>query len=416
MADMKVITAVADAYPGKKDRLVISAPLQKIDDILGIDISIADAADTIGNAEFLVGIDDKTTLQVTVPYWRNDIHIVEDIAEEVGRLSGFDDIKPTLPIRDFTAVAVDEFDVFRTNIRKALVCAGMNEVLNYSFVHGDILQKAGLDAKDSYKIINSISPDLQYYRQNLTPNLLALVHPNIKQGFDKFALFEIGKCHRKSDGTNEEGVPIEIDRLSMVGASKSNSSGAAYYRAKRFFDYLCSSFGLKLDYKKLEVTNDSMTAPFEPRRSAIVTEVDGNIIGIVGEYKKSVAKGFKLPEYAAGFEIDTRALFAAAKKVGKTYVPASRFPATERDICFQVAVGVNAGDIVKSAELALVKIDLQTSVSVVDIYQPENGTTKNITIRINLVANDHTLTGDEVAGLMQTVVDSVVAQTKATVI
>ncbi|MEI6228738.1 MAG: phenylalanine--tRNA ligase subunit beta [Candidatus Saccharibacteria bacterium] len=415
-AGMQVSTSVADAYPGKKQGMTISAPLQRVNNILGTDINIADATDLIGRAEFGVNVADQLTMDVTVPYWRNDIHIIEDIVEEIGRLNGFDNIKPTLPMRDFTAVTISDFDVFRTDIRKILVRSGANEVLNYSFVHGDMLEKAALDPKDSYKIVNSISPDLQYYRQSLTPNLLGLIHPNIKQGFDKFALFEINKCHRKSEGVTDEGVPVEIDRLSAVGVSKSNVSGAAYYRAKRFLNYLCKSFNLELDYKKLEVVDDSITLPFEPRRSALVVDNDGNIIGVVGEYKKLVAKGFKLPEYVAGFEIDTRALFAAVKKVGKTYVPASRFPATERDICFKVAVEVSVGNIIKAAKLALATIDLQTSVNVIDIYQSENDETKNITIRIKLVAFDHTLTGDEVSGVIKTVVDSVVVLTKAIVI
>jgi len=415
-AGMQITTTAADAYPGKKEAIAISAPLSLVNDILGLDISIADVTDLIGRAEFSVSVTDQSIMDVTVPYWRGDIHIVEDIAEEVGRLGGFDGIQPTLPTREFTAVAVDEFDAFRTDIRKSLVRAGANEVLNYSFVHGDMLAKAGLDPKDSYKIVNSISPDLQYYRQSLTPNLLGLIHPNIKQGFDKFALFEIGKCHRKSDGINGEGVPVEIDRLSFVGASKTNVSGAAYYRAKRFLEYLCGSFNLELDYKKLEGIDDSIALPFEPRRSALVVDGEGNMIGIVGEYKKSVAKGFKLPEYVAGFEIDTRALFAAAKKVGKTYVPASRFPATERDICFKVGGVAQASQIINSVREGLSKTELTTSVQIIDIYQPGSGGTKNITVRIGMVSNDHTLTGDEVSVVIKTVVDSVVAQTKATVV
>jgi len=413
---MQVTTAVADAYPGKKDTSAISVPIQKIGDILGMDISAKQAADIIGNAEFGVIIDEPTTMNVTVPYWRGDIHIVEDIAEEVGRLSGFDSIMPTLPMRDFTAVAVDEFDMFRTNIRKSLVRAGANEVLNYSFVHGDILNKANLKSDDSYRIVNSISPDLQHYRQSLMPGLLGLVHPNIKQGFDKFALFEINKCHRKSDGVNDEGVPVEIDRLSLVIAGKSTESGAAYYQAKRIFEYLCRSFNLNLNYESLDGISDSLSLPFETRRSAAVCSSDGQFIGVVGEYKKSVAKSFKLPEYAAGFEIDTRALFAAVKKVGKTYIPQSRFPSMERDICFQVSRDVDVVQIVSSSQGALSKTDLKTSVEVIDIYQPEAGDTKNVTIRINLVSNERTLNGEEVSGFIKTVVDSVVAQTKAAVI
>jgi len=75
-----------------------------------------------------------------VPYWRADIHIVEDIVEEIGRLNGFDNVEPTLAERDFTAVRPSTFDGFRGKVRDALVRAGANEVLTYSFIHGDILR------------------------------------------------------------------------------------------------------------------------------------------------------------------------------------------------------------------------------------------------------------------------------------
>src|SRR5690606_18371173 len=102
-----------------------------------------------------------------------DIHIAEDIIEEVGRLAGFDTINVTLPRRDFVAVRPSEFDQLRSFIRQRLARAGANEVLTYSFVHGDLLQKVGQDPTDAYKVVNSISPDLQYYRLSLTPSLLS---------------------------------------------------------------------------------------------------------------------------------------------------------------------------------------------------------------------------------------------------
>jgi phenylalanyl-tRNA synthetase beta chain len=80
---------------------------------------------------------------VTAPFWRADIHILEDVVEEIGRLNGFDLIAPTLPRRDFTAVRPSEFDQLRAKIRAALARAGANEALTYSFVHGNVLEKAG---------------------------------------------------------------------------------------------------------------------------------------------------------------------------------------------------------------------------------------------------------------------------------
>ncbi len=125
-----------------------------------------------------------------------------------------------MPSRDFTAVSPSEFDQLRARLRALLVRAGANEVLTYSFVHGDILQKAGQNTDDSYKINNSISPDLQYYRQTITPSLLNLVHSNVKQGFDEFALFEMNKSHQKPQGETDENVPKELELLALTITNK----------------------------------------------------------------------------------------------------------------------------------------------------------------------------------------------------
>src|SRR5690606_38224343 len=174
------VSDVAESYPGKQEPQPIRLSLQKnINGLLGTNYTAEQVVSTLTNVEF-TAVASGDELTVTPPYWRSDIHIPEDIAEEVGRLNGYDAIASVLPKRDFAAVRPSQFDEVRAAMRQALVRGGANEVFTYSFVHGDILQKAGQKPEDSYRLTNSLSPDLQYYRQSLTPSLLGAVHPNIK--------------------------------------------------------------------------------------------------------------------------------------------------------------------------------------------------------------------------------------------
>ncbi len=416
--DAKVSSLLSDVFPAGTDGQRIVVPLSRVNDTLGSDFDIQQVALPLVNAEFSVDVASQSTIVVLAPWWRADIHIPEDVIEEIGRLNGFDNIVPTLPMRDFTAVKPTEFDSFRSLTREILVRAGANEVLTYSFIHGDILKKAGQDAGNSYRVVNSISPDLQYYRQSLTPSLLGLVHPNIKQGYDNFALFEINKVHIKQGGLNEEGVPVETDRLALVVANKNKLAGSPYYRAKRIFEYLCMALGLNPVYGQADnESTDPMNAPFESRRSAQVTDsISGKTVGTIGEYKLSVIKNFKLSDYSAGFEIDTRVLFDLYKTAGSKYKPISRYPGSERDICFQVKRDINYCQIIDASKAALKNVDYETVISPVDIYQPKTGDTKNITIRIGITSASHTLTGEEVASVIDSVIASVIAATKAKVI
>ncbi len=416
-ADAQTLSKVAEAYPGKNDRPTINISQALINDTLGDDIDMTKITKTLGNAEFEIETKD-TTATIKVPYWRADIHINEDIVEEVGRLNGFDNINPTLPGRNFTAIMPSDFDGFRSKVRKIMARTGVNEVLTYSFVHGDVLNKVGQKVENSYRIVNSISPDLQYYRQTLTPSLLGLINPNIRQGYDNFALFEINKTHRRQDGLTDENVPVETDMLALVIADKNKPAGAPYYQARRIFDYLCACFGLELDYQTIDdKLDESLMAPFEYRRSAkVVDKSNGSLIGLVGEYKRSVAHNFKLPDNAAGFEIDMKALFEIIKTKSNNYKPISRYPSSERDICFQVSSDTAYGQIIEALNDALKNAPVETSILPIDIYQAEAGKTKNITIRVKLVSHDHTLTSEEVTNTIESVIKVVATATDATVI
>lgn len=426
-AGAKRVSDVAESYPGRRTIQPVSVPTRRINDVLGLELSPEDVATIMRNVEFTVkddkeaasiGVQSGSVFAFTPPYWRADIHIPEDIIEEVGRLYGFDAITPTLPRRDFTAVRPSRFDTMRAEIRKALSRAGANEVLTYSFVHGDLLTKVGQKPTDSYRLVNSLSPELQYYRQTITPSLLNIVHSNIKQGYDHFAVYEINKAHPKQHGMTEENVPAEVDMVALTVASKKPKAGAAYYEAKRILDYLAKSLGMELLYAPIDADPGyPVTAPFEYRRSALVTDKKTNtFLGIVGEYKRSVVKAFKLPSYTAGFEIGSVPVLEAIQKLASDYQPISRYPGTERDICFQVPLAVSYQAIVDNVEAALHNVKLATSVTPVDIYQPEGATTKNITIRLSLTSHEKTLTGDEVTKIVNDVSAAVTKGTGAAVI
>lgn len=416
LAGAKVASPIGDDYPGKHEPIVVEVSEKQINNTLGTQFSAEDIKDLLENVEFKVEIKDLVAT-VTVPYWRNDIHIPEDVIEEVGRLLGFDSINLTLPARDFTAVEPDDFDKLRSKVRTTLVRAGANEVLTYSFVHGDVMKKAGQNPEQAYRLTNSISPELQYFRQSLIPSLLTNVHPNIKAGFDHFALFELNKFHTKIHDITEEKVPKELDSIAFVVAKSKKSNAAAYYEAKTYLEYLQIELGLDLTFESLEEdASYPVTDPFEPKRSARIWDTETRErIGVIGEFKKSVQKAFKLPEYTAGFELSTRALQKIAKKT-LPYIPLSKYPGTERDICFQVKRDVTFQQVIDAAAESLKKLDLLTGIEPLDIYQPEEGDTKNITIRIKLVSYEKTLTGDEVNDAVKELTENVTKTLDATVV
>lgn len=408
-------SAAVQDYPGVKDPIYVTVSEAKVNETLGTQFSAQDISNLLENVGFNVQFNELEAT-VAVPYWRQDIHIAEDIIEEVGRLAGFDTINLTLPRRDFVAVAPSSFDELRSTVRKSLVRAGANEVLTYSFIHGDIMKKAGQSTDNAYRVVNSISPELQYYRQSLTPSLLSNIFQNVKAGYDTFALFETNKVHQKSDGVNDEAVPVERDSIALV-LTNAKAKGAAYYETKAMLEYVCRVLGVVPTYLPLNDQTDATYAPFEAKRSALVVDSKTNeTLGVLGEYKKSVQKAFKTPEYTAGFEINPRVLLTSVRAVGFQYRALSKYPGTERDICFQVRPDVTYDAIEKSACEALANTGLITTLSPLDLYQPPEGNVKNITIRIGLTSYEKTMASEEVATVIDKVIEVVTGATDGKVI
>lgn len=410
--DAEIASEIVNTYPNPRGLRKFAIPTAKFNEVLGAKYDAETICKILQNIEFTNVSCEDDIVDAAAPWWRTDINIDEDIIEEIGRINGFDNIEPTLPARDFTAVSPAKFDDFRNDVRARLARAGANEVLSYSFIHGDVIKKSGQNPNDAFRITNAISPDLQHYRLSIVPNLLEKVNMNIRAKFDEFALFEMGKVHRKDVMDDDENdVPAESSQIGFVIAKKIGDD-TAYYAAKKMLEF--TFYADELTFHELNENDDlrDMVAPFEPKRSAIVKIGEQNI-GVVGEFKSSVRKVFKLPEYAAGFEINLDAAYAHASKMSTNYAPLSRYPGTEKDICFRVARDLQFAQVIDAANEAMANSisemsqKFEWSFVPIDIYRPENSTTKNVTIRVKLNNHQQTLTSDDANEIVTRIVHGV---------
>ena len=305
------VTGVTDEYSQPEREVKISITVGEINSLLGTDYTQDLIVQTLMDVGFRVN-ETNVALEILAPEWRTDIHIKEDIIEEVGRLLGYDNIEPTLPMHG-TAGKNSMFDLKR-QLRDLLTRFGANEVLTYSFVSERLLHKVGQDAKNSYKIVNSISPELQYVRQSLLPNLLEKTYLNEKLPVEKFALYEMNKVYQKTWGETAEKVPVEKMQLALVVAERKNHE-TAYYKAKKYVDEILQYLGVKAEYVPLKSKNAEYVM-FEPKRAAEIM-VNGELLGVVGEFKNSVKHEFKLAEYLAGFEINLDLLMEQMLHIAK---------------------------------------------------------------------------------------------------
>ena len=400
----EIADSKGDFYYNKSE---ISVSKDKINQILGTNFSSEEIQKTLENVGILTKNDNSETF--VVPFWRNDLHIEEDLIEEVGRLNGYDNIKLQLPKRTFRAVKKAKIDLLQSEIREILASSGANEILTYTFVHGDLLEKAGQDTKNAYKIVNSISPELQYYRQTLMPSLLSKINQNIRGGFSEFAIFEMNKITEKALGLNEENVPFEQKKLAFVYTK--NKGENAFFEAKNYAEFLFKKLSLKVEFVKFDLSKSPLSTEFEPKRSALIQISDSEgekILGVIGEFKKKIQKALKLPESTAGFELDLGILL---ENIGRTNVKIkafSKFQSVERDISINVDETRQFAEIFGIFENISSEFkDVEIEISPIDIFNNGDGT-KNISIRFKITPFEKTLNGDEIREIMQKIEEKAV--------
>jgi phenylalanyl-tRNA synthetase beta chain len=390
-------------YDGKLHGEVGTITPAFINERLGSSLDAEAIAGLLKNVEFDAQVD-ESGIDYRAPFWRTDIIEGEDIVEEVGRLYGFDKLPKTLPPRSAKPAARNPRRELKQTIRQVLSRAGANELLTYSFVNEKLLTKSGQDPTHAYRISNALSPDLQYYRLSLTPSLLDKVAMNYRAGHDLFALFELGKTHYTGEmDTEEPNVPNEDEHLAFVIAGNGND-GAAYYAAKRYFEQVVQPAGYDIMPLTAFTSDDEwgaqLTAPYDKARSIVVTK-DGQVWGVVGEFTQQVRTAFKLPKFAAGFEIHLDALRIPTSD----YRPLSRFPGTSRDISIKVGKDTPYADAERTVRKVIDELDASftTKLVPIGIYQPEGADRKTVTVRIELTNSERTLKDDEVNEVIRAV-------------
>lgn len=419
MAGGRIASPLIDDKHLNDKPVTVKASAEFINNRLGLDLSVSEIQKLLQNVEFSVTLSGDL-LEVEVPFWRTDIAIPEDIVEEVGRLYGYDKLPLVLPERKIEPVSQDRLLAFKDSLRQRLSAFGANEALTYSFVDGRLLKKTGQDDKNAYKLSNALSPGLQYYRLNLMPSLLDKVHPNIKAGFDEFALFEIGKGHDKHH-KDDDGLPQELELLGLIFAagSKTGPKGSAYYQTKHYLDRLGKNYGLEFNYKPIaKLPSAGLAQPYKKGRSALVSvKSSGKDLGIIGEFKTDVRQQLKLPKYAAGFEIDITALMDSAKDT-KDYRPPPRFPQIHQDICLRTMASSSyaalSDFLITQLNESKAKQGYEYDLAPIDIFQKDGDIKhKQTTWRLTLSHPERTMTIKETNKLLDKIAKNAKKQLNA---
>ena len=375
------LTVTEIPLPPERRRIVVRP--KRVRSLLGTGIrdeQMASDLDRLGlGAELGEG-----NLVVEIPSRRRDIEGEADVAEEVGRLEGYD----TIPETTFPPAAPGRripVDVFEDELRSVVAGMGLLEHWGSSFASREAASRLNMA---TVAVENPLVREAAVLRPSLLPSLIGALEVNIVRRQLDVRLFEIGKVFRPSeDGVDEEG------RLGLLLTGSWPVNWASVERPIRFFDLLgvIQAMASRLHVRADALPTDVEIPYLHPGRQARLVGATGEI-GILGELHPSLAPEGAGPIACA--ELSLAALMRSRDPV--SYRPLSRFPAVTRDLAFVFPVAVGYDEVVAAIRNGAPAI--LRSVDLFDVYegpQIPRGS-RSLAVRLVFQAEDRTLSDEEV--------------------
>lgn len=386
----KVLKGHLDFYLQKRESWTVSYDSNRINKLLGTNISEKEIIDILALVE--VEADGKVA---KIPTFRPDLETEADIAEEVARFYGYNNIEATLSTGTPTVGKKTYKQIIIEKITNTMISCGLSQALNYSFESPKVFDRLNIEKnstlRNTVNISNPLGEDFSIMRTSTLNGMLTSISTNYNRRNKEAHLFEIGKVYLPKELPLKE-LPVEREVLTIA-----MYGNVDFYDAKGAFENIFNELGMvnKVEYSPLETLSY-----MHPGRTAIITDEKNCEIGYVGEIH---------PQISSNYEIETKVYFGvlyidklvelANFYISYKFLP--KFPTMQRDIAMLVKDEINVKEIEKIIKSKGGK--LLESVKLFDVYkgeQIEKGY-KSVAYSILFRSNEKTLTDEEVNSPMK---------------
>jgi phenylalanyl-tRNA synthetase beta chain len=382
----------------------------RVNQILGVDVTSETVAQYCSRLQLPVVSRRDTQIDVEIPSFRRDLVQEIDLIEEVGRLHSYQEIPTSLPTVQLAPVPrAPQREAGRRALDVLLGC-GYTQVINYSFMNEDDLDRLQLPDDDPLRHVvplrNPLSKEAGVLRTTLIPSLLRTVSLNVNRDSRDLMLCELSKVFRRQNGA----LPQEPQLLTLaVTGQQGGQHWAQPARALDFFDLIGA---LEMITERLRLPHCRAVAtpvPYcHPGKAALMALGD-EPIGVVGEIHPTVLASFDLSQPVTIAEVDFDRLIGQGVHPA-LYRQVPRFPSVTRDLSLIVDAAVGAGQILTF--IRGFRPDLLRTVRLFDVYvgTPVPSGKKSLTFALTYRADDRTLTDDEVHVIQAQVVEELRAR------
>lgn len=386
----EVVDGMIDVYPEKKPVYTVPFEPERMNRFLGIFLPPDNMKDILRSLCFEV--EDGN---VIVPSYRDDVRCMNDVAEEIVRIYGYNNIKSGSIIAQMTQGGLPADVKFREELSDHLCALGLDEICTFTFIPARIYTKSGMTEDDprrkSLEIANPFGEDTKTLRTTSVPSMLEILELNYNRSNPSASLFEMAKVFIPREGivTNIHGLEGTLpDERIKVTVGFYGAGG--FSRMKGICEEILRFAGI--DNAKYVAVSDNPT--FHPGRTAKIVLPDGTDLGVFGELHPVTRENytFSCPVYIAELDLGLIRDHSGAEK---KYKPLPKFPAVSRDFSLVCDEEVEVGTLEEAMSSCGVKI--LESITLFDVYRgsqlPEGK--KSVSFSVMLRAADHTLTVDE---------------------
>ena len=386
-----VMDGIIDILNYIPETKVLPLESERINRLLGTNIPKEDMVKYLNLLEIEVDGD-----EIIVPSFRPDLNLMADIAEEVGRSYGYNEI-PTTAFRTSTQGGYSPFMVMENKAGQLCRSLGYSEIITYSFVSPTIFDKIRIPAdsplRNTLKIQNPLGEDTSIMRTIALPSMLDILSRNSAYHNKSAKLYEVAKIYLPVEG---QALPAEPKML-VLGTY---GQGESFFTIKGELEAILK--GLNLPRASFSAVKDNPS--YHPGRCAKVS-INCVDLGYIGQVHPLVAANYGMDGEVYCAEIDLSALFEL-RLPDATYVPLPKYPSVTRDLAVVCDEALTVADVENTISSAAGK--LLRSVRLFDIYRgigiPEGK--KSLAFSLELRADDRTLTDTDSEGVVNKVLSA----------
>ena len=405
VAGGEILNGYVDVYPVPHENKVAELNFERLNRFVGKVIPREKVIEILRNLEIDVK-DNGDTLTLTAPSYRGDLELEQDYFEEVIRMYGFDNIENILPRVDINKNSTLDTTKLTDKVKTICASVGLKEVINYSFIPKDALQKLKFTGVSEDKLIdisNPITEDFVTMRPTLLYSLIKNAKDNMNRNVSNIRFFEVSRTFEKAEELAKEDIKVGIILAGENDKTLWNPKPVHYdfYDLKGIVEEIFS----KLKFQSFSIKR-SVQTEFHPGRSADVF-VGKEYIGSFGEIHPDVLENFGLNKktiLVAEFNIEL-----IKKYINKPFVYQGivKYPAVPRDLALVMNENILVGDVLKTIE----KIDKKVEkVELFDIYQGIGVEPGKKSVAISILLRDDSKTLEEKE--INDIIDKILAKMK----